>query len=46
VLSNDFYVDELLRGTSNKEDAIKVQVASNSRIYTEEVGFKPFYILG
>jgi hypothetical protein len=43
VLSNDFYVNDLVSGTSTIEEAIKMQqenslAASNSRAYIEEVG--------
>ena len=34
VLSNDFYVDDLLSGTSTPEDAIKVQQQISSLLQT------------
>ena len=34
VLINDFYVDDLLSGTSTKEDAIKVQQEISSLLQT------------
>jgi hypothetical protein len=50
VLKNNFYVDDLLSGTSTIEDAINIQKELSSLLQTaghiKKVGLKPFHIPG
>jgi hypothetical protein len=50
VLKHDFYVDDLLSGTSTIEDATDsegiIVIASNSRPHIKKVGLKPLHIPG
>jgi hypothetical protein len=47
VISNDFYIHDLLSGTSTVEDATRnINSAANSRAYIEKVGIQPLRIFG